>query len=145
MLKDPKILHLIFGFNIENRSCDGMFMYNCGRLIKMYDRTGPQQDGKVTCNGIVGIVDVPYIVLQPAHNKQDFADGKEYRHLLKVMGEHLVDYWNDSGIIRTGVTEFWESFGYESAKKWWEPPSDEPRFIKRRQLNIPQAIQCGKC
>ncbi|XP_063715297.1 ATPase MORC2A-like isoform X2 [Symsagittifera roscoffensis] len=145
MLKDPKILHLIFGFNIENRSCDGMFMYNCGRLIKMYDRTGPQQDGKVTCQGIVGIVDVPYIVLQPAHNKQDFADGKEYRHLLKVMGEHMADYWNDSGIIRTGVTEFWESFGYESGKKWWEPASDEPRFVKRRQLNIPQAIQCDMC
>ena len=143
MLKDPKILHLIFGFNIENRSCDGMFMYNCGRLIKMYDRTGPQLDGKVTCNGIVGIVDVPYIVLQPAHNKQDFADGKEYRHLLKVMGEHLLDYWNDSGITRNGVTEFWESFGYTTSKKWSEPPSDEPRFVKRRQLNIPQAIQCG--
>ena len=60
------------------------------------------------------------------------------------MGEHMADYWNDSGIIRTGVTEFWESFGYESGKKWWEPASDEPRFVKRRQLNIPQAIQCGE-
>ena len=28
-----------------------------------------------------GFVDVPYLVLEPTHNKQDFADAKEYRHL----------------------------------------------------------------
>ena len=26
--------------------------------------------------GIVGFVDVPYLVLEPTHNKQDFADAK---------------------------------------------------------------------
>ncbi len=45
-----------------------------------------------------GIVDVPYMVLEPTHNKQDFADSKEYRHLQKAMGEHLVQYWKDVGI-----------------------------------------------
>lgn len=44
------------------------------------------------------MVDVPYLVLEPTHNKQDFADAKEYRHLLKSMGEHLAQYWKDSNI-----------------------------------------------
>ena len=45
-----------------------------------------------------GIVDVPYLVLEPTHNKQDFADAKEYRHLLRAMGEHMSQYWRDLGI-----------------------------------------------
>jgi len=40
-------------------------------------------------------VDVPYLVLEPTHNKQDFADAKEYRHLQQAMGEHMLQYWKD--------------------------------------------------
>lgn len=46
----------------------------------------------------MGIVDVPYLVLEPTHNKQDFADGKEYRHLKKAMGEYMTQYWTDIAI-----------------------------------------------
>lgn len=52
------------------------------------------------CGGVVGVVDVPYLVLEPTHNKQDFADAKEYRHLLRAMGEYLAQYWKDIGIGR---------------------------------------------
>lgn len=48
------------------------------------------------------MVDVPYLVLEPTHNKQDFADAKEYRHLLKAMGEHLAQYWKDVAIGNEG-------------------------------------------
>jgi hypothetical protein len=44
-LKDPKELSFIFGVNIEQRDLDGMFVYNCSRLIKMYEKTGPQLEG----------------------------------------------------------------------------------------------------
>lgn len=44
-LKEPKELNLIFGVNIEQRDLDGMFVYNCSRLIKMYEKTGPQLEG----------------------------------------------------------------------------------------------------
>lgn len=44
------------------------------------------------------MVDIPYLVLEPTHNKQDFADAKEYRHLLKAMGEHMIQYWKDIGV-----------------------------------------------
>lgn len=47
---------------------------------------------------MVGVVDAPYVILEPTHNKQDFADSKEYRHLLKCMGEYLAQYWKDSNI-----------------------------------------------
>lgn len=143
-LKEPKELNFIFGVNIEQRDLDGMFVYNCSRLIKMYEKTGPQLEGGMACGGVVGVVDVPYLVLEPTHNKQDFADAKEYRHLLKSMGEHLAQYWKDTNIAQKGIVKFWDEFGYLSAS-WSAPPSSESRYKRRRAMEIPLTIQCDKC
>uniref|UniRef100_T1JMG3 Morc S5 domain-containing protein n=1 Tax=Strigamia maritima TaxID=126957 RepID=T1JMG3_STRMM len=53
-LKEPKTLSFIFGINLENRKNDGLFIYNCNRLIKMYVRVGPQLEGEQKCRGVVG-------------------------------------------------------------------------------------------
>ncbi|KAG8596570.1 hypothetical protein GDO81_001970 [Engystomops pustulosus] len=143
-LKEPKELNFIFGVNIEQRELDGMFVYNCSRLIKMYEKVGPQLDGGMACGGVVGVVDVPYLVLEPTHNKQDFADAKEYRHLLRAMGEHLAQYWKDIGIAQKGIVKFWDEFGYISAN-WNQPPSTELRYKRRRAMEIPTTIQCDLC
>ncbi|XP_029296414.1 LOW QUALITY PROTEIN: ATPase MORC2 [Cottoperca gobio] len=143
-LKEPKELNFIFGVNIEQRDLDGMFVYNCSRLIKMYEKTGPQLEGGMACGGVVGVVDVPYLILEPTHNKQDFADAKEYRHLLKSMGEHLAQYWKDTNIAQKGIVKFWDEFGYLSAS-WSAPPSSEPRYKRRRAMEMPLTIQCDKC
>ncbi|XP_014883117.1 ATPase MORC2 isoform X2 [Poecilia latipinna] len=143
-LKEPKDLNFIFGVNIGQRELDGMFVYNCSRLIKMYEKTGPQLEGGMACGGVVGVVDVPYLVLEPTHNKQDFADAKEYRHLLKAMGEHLAQYWKDTNIAQKGIVKFWDEFGYLSAS-WAAPPSTELRYKRRRAMEIPITIQCDKC
>jgi len=59
-LRDPKQITFVFGINIENRSRDGVFVYNCSRLIKMYQKVGPQADGGVyvslTFSSIVGFI-----------------------------------------------------------------------------------------
>ncbi|NXA38030.1 MORC2 protein, partial [Eudromia elegans] len=143
-LKEPKELNFIFGVNIEQRDLDGMFIYNCSRLIKMYEKVGPQLEGGMACGGVVGVVDVPYLVLEPTHNKQDFADAKEYRHLLKAMGEHLAQYWKDVAIAQRGIIKFWDEFGYLSAN-WNQPPSSELRYKRRRAMEIPTTIQCDMC
>ncbi|MBN3321234.1 MORC2 protein, partial [Atractosteus spatula] len=143
-LKEPKELCFIFGVNIDQRDLDGMFVYNCSRLIKMYEKVGPQLEGGMACGGVVGVVDVPYLVLEPTHNKQDFADAKEYRHLLKAMGEHLAQYWRDIAIAQKGIVKFWDEFGYLSAS-WTQPPSSEMRYKRRRAMEIPITIQCDKC
>uniref|UniRef100_H2UWN5 MORC family CW-type zinc finger 2 n=1 Tax=Takifugu rubripes TaxID=31033 RepID=H2UWN5_TAKRU len=143
-LKEPKELNFIFGVNIEQRDLDGMFVYNCSRLIKMYEKTGPQLEGGTACGGVVGVVDVPYLVLEPTHNKQDFADAKEYRHLLKSMGEHLAQYWKDANIAQKGIVKFWDEFGYLSAS-WSSAPSADMRYKRRRAMEIPITIQCDKC
>ncbi|NXM70035.1 MORC2 protein, partial [Serilophus lunatus] len=143
-LKQPKELNFIFGVNIEQRELDGMFIYNCSRLIKMYEKVGPQLEGGMACGGVVGVVDVPYLVLEPTHNKQDFADAKEYRHLLKAMGEHLAQYWKDVAIAQRGISKFWDEFGYLSAN-WNQPPSSELRYKRRRAMEIPTTIQCDVC
>ncbi|XP_073916720.1 ATPase MORC2 isoform X2 [Castor canadensis] len=143
-LKEPKELNFVFGVNIEQRDLDGMFIYNCSRLIKMYEKVGPQLEGGMACGGVVGVVDVPYLVLEPTHNKQDFADAKEYRHLLRAMGEHLAQYWKDIAIAQRGIIKFWDEFGYLSAN-WNQPPSSELRFKRRRAMEIPTTIQCDLC
>uniref|UniRef100_A0A4W4GTG0 CW-type domain-containing protein n=1 Tax=Electrophorus electricus TaxID=8005 RepID=A0A4W4GTG0_ELEEL len=143
-LKEPKELNFIFGVNIERRDQDGMFIYNCSRLIKMYEKTGPQLEGGMACGGVVGVVDVPYLVLEPTHNKQDFADAKEYRHLLRAMGDYLAQYWKDIGIAQKGIVKFWDEFGYLSAN-WNAAPSNDIRFRRRRAMEIPVTIQCDKC
>ncbi|KAF4011577.1 hypothetical protein G4228_002924 [Cervus hanglu yarkandensis] len=143
-LKEPKELNFVFGVNIEHRDLDGMFIYNCSRLIKMYEKVGPQLEGGMACGGVVGVVDVPYLVLEPTHNKQDFADAKEYRHLLRAMGEHLAQYWKDIAIAQRGIIKFWDEFGYLSAN-WNQPPSSELRYKRRRSMEIPTTIQCDLC
>ncbi|XP_044540824.1 ATPase MORC2-like [Gracilinanus agilis] len=143
-LKEPKELNFVFGVNIEQRHLDGMFIYNCSRLIKMYEKVGPQLEGGMACGGVVGVVDVPYLVLEPTHNKQDFADAKEYRHLLKAMGDHLTQYWKDVAIAQRGIIKFWDEFGYLSAN-WSQPPSKELRYKRRRAMEIPTTIQCDLC
>lgn len=62
------------------------------------------------CRGVIGVVDIPSIVLEPTHNKQSFADEKEYHFLLKNMGEYMRQYWTDAG-IENYVKEFWETYG----------------------------------
>lgn len=143
-LKEPKELNFVFGVNIERRDHDGMFIYNCSRLIKMYEKVGPQLEKGTACGGVVGVIDVPYLVLEPTHNKQDFADAKEYRHLLRAMGEHLAQYWKDIAIAQQGIVKFWDEFGYLSAN-WDRPPSDELHFKRKRAMQIPTTIQCGLC
>ncbi|CAH8589891.1 unnamed protein product [Schistosoma bovis] len=143
-IKDPKTLTFYFGVNVMNRACDGMFVYNCSRLIKMYQRIGPQQDSSMMCRGVVGIVDVPYMVLEPTHNKQDFADAKEYRQLMRAMADHLMQYWDDLGIDKEpdSLIRFWKSFGYLSAR-WRDPPSVEEKYARRRCCSVSICVQCG--
>ncbi|VDD77768.1 unnamed protein product [Mesocestoides corti] len=150
-LKDPKTLTFYFGMNVVNRACDGMFVYNCSRLIKMYQRIGPQQDSSMMCRGVVGIVDVPYMVLEgsfsnlePTHNKQDFADAKEFRQLMRAMADHLMQYWDDLAIDKNGnedTNRFWKSFGYLSAR-WRDPPSDEEKYARKRYSCVSLCVQC---
>jgi hypothetical protein len=39
----------------------------------MYEHAKPQMKSK-DYQGIIGIVDVPFLILEPTHNKQSFAD-----------------------------------------------------------------------
>ncbi|KAL3313680.1 ATPase morc2 [Cichlidogyrus casuarinus] len=151
-LKEPKTITFYFGLNVLNRAQDGMFVYNCSRLIKMYQRIGPQNDSTSVCRGVVGIVDVPYLVLEPTHNKQDFADAKEYRFLTRTMADHLMQYWDDieienshsTGSPDESISRFWKGFGYMSAR-WRDPPSREDKFIRKRFCCIKPQVQCDKC
>ncbi|XP_033118794.1 ATPase MORC2-like isoform X2 [Anneissia japonica] len=143
-LKEPKTLSFVYGMNIGNRKHDGVFIYNCSRLIRMYEKVGPQLEGGVNCSGVLGYVDVPYIVLEPTHNKQNFEDRKEFRLLLKAMGEHMAQYWKDTSITSQGVTRYWEDLGYVSSN-WKDMPSNESKYVRKRAMQLQTMIQCDSC
>ncbi|CAF0876334.1 unnamed protein product [Adineta ricciae] len=159
-LNTTKTLTFIFGLNVPNRAADGVFVYNCGRLIRMYEKIGQQNKKTLYCRGVIGVVDIPSIVLQPTHNKQAFADEKEYHFLLKSMGEYMRQYWSDAG-IEQHVKEFWEAYGeidrnvcelyLNCLSKGYRDdqldrlPSNDPESTKRRQFATPTLIQCNKC
>lgn len=54
-------LNFIFGINLEERAHCGAFVYNSSRLIKMYEKVGPQQEGGLkgknssTCESSQGV------------------------------------------------------------------------------------------
>ncbi|XP_062982925.1 MORC family CW-type zinc finger protein 1 [Elgaria multicarinata webbii] len=144
-LRRPKKLFLIFGINIQNRSQDGMLIYSNNRLIKMFEKVGPQKNMESYFGaGAVGIVDVPLEIMEPTHNKQAFANVTECNHLLKAMGSYLVQYWKDIGISQKGETLFWNDFGYLS-DKWYERPSETIQYRRRRAVEIPDIVQCDIC
>nr|XP_056714156.1 MORC family CW-type zinc finger protein 1 [Euleptes europaea] len=144
-LKKSKALFLIFGINIQDRSRDGMLIYSNSRLIRMFEKVGPQKElGSYLGAGAVGMVDIPLDVMEPTHNKQSFANVKQYNHLLKSMGNCLVQYWKDIGISQKGEIIFWNDFGYLGAR-WNEKPSDIIQYKRRRAEQIPNIVQCDVC
>ncbi|KAG5215769.1 hypothetical protein JEQ12_001345 [Ovis aries] len=142
-LKKARTLTLFFGVNIENRSQAGMFIYSNNRLIKMHEKVGPQLKLKSLLGaGVVGIVNIPLEIMEPSHNKQEFLNVHEYNHLLKVMGQYLVQYCKDTRISNRNLTLFWNEFGYPDNKDM-EKSSDSVQYQRRQAMAIPCMIQCG--
>ncbi|XP_051005970.1 MORC family CW-type zinc finger protein 1 [Acomys russatus] len=144
-LRKAKTLFLIFGVHVEDQSQAGVFIYSNNRLIKMYEKVGPQLKMKSLLGaGVIGIVNVPLEIMEPSHNKQEFLNVQEYNHLLKVMGQYLVQYCKDTGISNRNLALFWDEFKYQYSK---DPDrSLESLQCQRRQtMAIPFILQCDLC
>ncbi|XP_004436683.1 PREDICTED: MORC family CW-type zinc finger protein 1 [Ceratotherium simum simum] len=143
--KKVRTLSLFFGVNIENRSQAGVFIYSNNRLIKMHEKVGPQLKLKSLLGaGVVGIVNIPLEIMEPSHNKQEFLNVQEYNHLLKVMGQYLVQYCKDTGISNRNLTLFWNEFGCQNNKDM-EKSLDSIQYQRRQAMAIPFIIQCDLC
>ncbi|XP_006895413.1 PREDICTED: MORC family CW-type zinc finger protein 1 [Elephantulus edwardii] len=144
-LRKAKMLPLFFGVSPENRSQTGMFIYSNSRLIKMHEKVGPQLKLKTLLGaGVVGIVNIPLEIMEPSHNKQDFLNVKEYNHLLKVMGQYLVQYCKDTGISNRNLPLFLNEFGYQKSKDA-EKSLHSVQHQRRQVMAIPLIIQCDIC
>ncbi|XP_059133717.1 MORC family CW-type zinc finger protein 1 [Peromyscus eremicus] len=98
-LRKARTISLFFGVHREDQRQAGMFIYSNNRLIKMHEKVGPQLKMKSLLGaGVIGIVNIPLEIMEPSHNKQEFLNVQEYSHLLKVMGQYLVQYCKDTGI-----------------------------------------------
>nr|XP_037858545.1 MORC family CW-type zinc finger protein 1 [Chlorocebus sabaeus] len=144
-LKKARTLSLFYGVNVENRSQAGMFIYSNNRLIKMHEKVGSQLKLKSLLGaGVVGIVNIPLEVMEPSHNKQEFLNVQEYNHLLKVMGQYLVQYCKDTGINNRNLTLFCNEFGCQNDIDM-EKPLNSIQHQRRQAMGIPFIIQCDLC
>ncbi|KAI0981498.1 hypothetical protein GJ496_000958 [Pomphorhynchus laevis] len=143
-VKEPKSMHFVFGLNLDACRQDGMFVYNNSRLIRMYEKIGRQSVNDIAYAGVVGVVNVPLMILEPTHNKQNFADRQEYKMLLKAMKEHMEQYWKDSGFDKRNMIQFWTDYGYDP-DKIFDPPSNDPRFVRKRRMLVSNWLQCDNC
>ncbi|VDO69049.1 unnamed protein product [Heligmosomoides polygyrus] len=148
---NPTPLTFYFGINIHHRNRYGCMLYNNGRLIEMYVKTAVQKeknDLMMKCLGVVGVVDVPYSILEPTHNKQSFENKREYLSLLRAMNDHMEQYWKDINLAGSdgpsGIKTFWKNFGYENSD-WTSECTNLAEHRKKRYLRIGHTVQCDKC
>ena len=106
----------------------------------MFEHTKQQKENNEFA-GIVGLVNVPYLVLEPTHNKQHFADSQEQKQLINALGEHMEQYVKDLQIKLNA--DFWRKFGYFDDAP--ELPSNEEGFRRRRLQTTNTFVQCDSC
>ncbi|WKX98980.1 hypothetical protein Q1695_014109 [Nippostrongylus brasiliensis] len=148
---NPTPLTFYFGINIHHRNRYGCMLYNNGRLIEMYVKTAVQKeknDLMMKCLGVVGVVDVPYSILEPTHNKQSFENKREYLSLLRAMNDHMEQYWKDINLAGSdgpsGIKTFWKNFGYENSD-WSSECTNLAEHRKKRYMRVGHTVQCDKC
>lgn len=140
-IREHKTLTFTFGVNLENRDADGLFIYNCHRLILMFTETKEQRMDK-ELKGIVGIVDIPYTIFKPMHNKQAFHDKVGIQSLIKTVGEYLECY---SRYLNFPLNnDFWRDYGYLPGHRG--PPALQDKSYKRkRMVHVRPMLQCDLC
>uniref|UniRef100_G1TDJ1 MORC family CW-type zinc finger 2 n=1 Tax=Oryctolagus cuniculus TaxID=9986 RepID=G1TDJ1_RABIT len=114
------------------------------RIKDMYEKSEPQLERGMAAVGLWGLLMCPIWSWSLHTTSRTLRDAKEYRHLLRAMGEHLAQYWKDIAVAQRGIIKFWDEFGYLSAN-WNQPPSSELRYKRRRAMEIPTTIQCDLC
>jgi hypothetical protein len=95
--------------------------------------------------GIVGIVNVPYSISRPTHNKQAFQNANEKRNLINVMNDCMEQYLNNvtsSSDISLDM-KFWSRWGYSTIEK--ERPSMEIKYYRQRLMSVKPLMQCSIC
>ncbi|CAI5446686.1 unnamed protein product [Caenorhabditis angaria] len=148
-ISNPQALEIVFGLNIHHRNRYGCMFYNNGRLILAYQKGYAQtekNDLMMQCLGVVGIVDVPYSVLAPTHNKQKFENQREFLGLLKAVNDLMLKYWKAIliGDSPSGIKHFWKKFGYNNADWTAQPQADKDGKSARYEA-LGFCIQCDKC
>lgn len=140
-----KSLEFIFGVNVHNRPADGLFIYNCHRLILMHEHTKQQTKG-TQFRGIVGVVDVPRMVLQPMHNKQRFIDANEEKLLINQMATYMEYYVQELHSSKSLMLDlaFWKKFGYYDMHFNYLP-NDETLPKRMRIQETTTLVQCNRC
>lgn len=93
----PTRLSLVFGLNLERRGLSGLVVFHCGRLIRLYDRIGPQAYSDpthpATPGGVVAFVDLPPDSLVPLAHKQAFTSPPAFAALCEIVAAHMQEYW----------------------------------------------------
>ena len=140
-LNEPRKIELFFGINLHNRSSDGAFVYNNNRLILMHE---PIRTRNADYRGVVAIVNIPYLMLEPTSNKQALLDKKEQNLLISTIGTYMEFYWKHINESEPINNDFWRSYGYEHLNSTFLPNNEKTFKQKRLQQTFTMA-QCDQC
>ena len=91
--------------------------------------------------GLVGIVNVPYLVLEPTHNKQKFANEVEQKKLVDKMSDYMEQYLFECAQLIDKT--FWKKFGYLDDSS--HLPIDDHPYNRVRLGSANIYAQCDEC
>jgi hypothetical protein len=150
LLKSSVPLKLKFGINLNNRAQDGFYFYSQNRLMIMQDKMPKSVQNNFEYCGIVGLVDIPNVILAPSEYKQGFIAENEINKLRQAMITHMEDYYfqfrDEIKRIRRyeSINEFWSDMGYPDFIASY-PNDIDPIHAKRRLERIKPYLQCNNC
>ena len=132
----------------------GIFMYYNGRLISIQksDLYSTNQES----HGILVIFDVPYGIIMPEPNKEDFnIDKDKKKELLRILDDIVLmfidtvkrnSYLKPKDAEMTSMENIWRDLGYlRVGETISNIPSNEEGCKRRRHVKIPDVRQCNYC
>jgi len=128
-VNDEKSLEFIFGFNLNNRDTDGLFIYSSNRLILISEPTRMQSLRKSEYRGLVGIVNVSHLVLEPTPNKQKFSNIAKLKILVDEMSDCMKQYYES---FQTIDKKFWINNGHIIIDDSFHLPNDSHPYNRIR-------------
>lgn len=135
-ISDVKDFSMYLGYNIRNRSDNGLRIFHKNRLIVDIEGNSWSQWPM----GVTAFVDVPASLMQPSMSKQRFSDEREFKTLKNLCLERAHDYAK-----RIPMSfEKWVEFGYPNS----DPSIDRDVNQKTDQaVNaiLPKVFRCTEC
>lgn len=135
-----KPIDYIIGVNLRERVQDGLFIYNNGRLVKIAEYP---KDMQAKYAGIVGLVDIPYSIVEPRADKQSLSNEGEENKIIGAFKKLVPSFYNVFEGEVNNIPVFWINTGYLSDTD--KVPINNYNYLKSIHRRNKRVTQCNDC